>query len=162
MYACTTSMPYTSMSSFTRRMPWGHSTCDISNDGIICNQASPPPCMHARAVVTSALLSLATPYLLIGCHLCLEVTEVVAEVPGPTAVGILARGHEKLSYTWERNKTQMHTQKIHLYSKIRVQFFWDLHLPSSWKMPPFTSIKDLTHMPSSHKCLECGGMEPGR
>ena len=35
-----------------------------------------------------------------------------------------------------------------------------IHLPSSWKMPFWTILKDFTHIPSSKRCFELGGIEP--
>ena len=33
-------------------------------------------------------------------------------------------------------------------------------LPSSWKIPFWTILKDFTHIPSSDRCFELGGIEP--
>ena len=33
-------------------------------------------------------------------------------------------------------------------------------LPSSWKIPFWTILKDFTHIPSSDRCFELGGIDP--
>ena len=38
-------------------------------------------------------------HLLVGCHLCSDVTEVVMKIPGSTVARILAWSHEQLSET---------------------------------------------------------------
>ena len=52
-------------------------------------------------------------YLLIGCHLCPDVTQVVMEISGSAAAWVLAWGHEELREAWTSVGAHVHVS-VHL------------------------------------------------